>query len=144
MKIKSVFDEGGRIPIKYTCDGMNINPPLEFLEVPKEAKSLALIVDDPDSPSGIFTHWIIWNLPPATRAIKESSVPSSSVEGTNDFVRAGYGGPCPRSGTHRYMFRLFALDRLLNLPPGSEKDDFEKAMKGHVIQRAVLTGVYSR
>jgi hypothetical protein len=143
MKIKGVFKDNERIPSKYTCDGKNINPPLEFTDVPKNTKSLVLIVDDPDSPSGVFTHWILWNILPGTKSIKENSVPTGAEEGTNDFGNVGYGGPCPHSGTHRYKFALYALDTKLNFSNGT-KDSLEKAMKGHIIDKAILTGIYSR
>lgn len=144
MKIKSVFEDGERIPAKYTCDGMNVSPPLEFIGVPKDAKSLILVVDDLDSPSKIWSHWVLWNIPSGTIFIRENSVPKGAVEGTNDFGNIGYGGPCPHSGTHRYQFKLFALDVLLNLASGSPKSEVESAMKGKIIASAVLTGVYSR
>lgn len=144
MKIKSVFNDKERIPSRYTCDGKNINPPLEFIDVPKNAKSLVLTADDPDSPSGIFTHWIVWNIPPNTRSIKENSVPAGAKEGMNDFGNVGYGGPCPHSGTHRYRFALYALDAELNSSREMTKNNVENAMKGHIIDRAILTGLYSR
>ncbi len=144
MKIKGVFNDGERIPSRYTCDGTDVNPTLDFIDVPKNAKSLVLIVDDPDSPSKIFAHWILWNISPNTKSIKENSMPKGAREGLNDFGNVGYGGPCPHSGEHRYAFKLFALDIELNLPRGSKKNDLEKAIKVHVIDKAILIGTYSK
>lgn len=144
MKIKSIFDDGERIPSKYTCDGKDVNPPLEFLDIPKNAKSLALIVDDPDSPAKIWTHWILWNISPHIKNIKENSAPLGAREGMNGFGNVGYGGPCPHSGEHRYQFKLFALDAELNLPNGSKKNEVERVMKGHIVDKVILTGVYSK
>ena len=144
MEIKSVFREGEMIPEKYTCDGEDANPPLEFSGIPKGTKILALITDDPDSPSGVFTHWIIWNISPDNKAIKENSLPRGSVQGLNDFGQAEYGGPCPHQGIHRYRFRVFALDIKLDLPLGSTKENLESAMKEHVLAQAVLMGRYGR
>jgi Raf kinase inhibitor-like YbhB/YbcL family protein len=144
MKIKSVFNDNERIPPKYTCDGKDVNPPLEFIDVPKNAKSLLLIVDDPDSPSGIFTHWVLWNIPSNTKSIKENSVPAGAREGTNDFGNVEYGGPCPHSGTHRYMFKIYALDIELNSSEGLTKKSIENATKEHIIDKAILTGLYSK
>lgn len=144
MKIKSVFDNNERIPVEYTCDGKNVNPPLEFFDVPKNTKSLVLIVDDPDSPTKVWNHWMLGNIPANTMKISENSVPKGSREGMNDFRKIEYGGPCPHSGIHRYQFKLFALDRVLDLVSGFSKKDAETAIKGHIIERAVLTGIYSR
>ena len=144
MKItSSAFREGGNIPSKFTCDGGDTRPPLQIAEVPSGAKSLALVVDDPDAPSGLFTHWIVWNISPQTNAIAEESAPKG-VHGTNDFGKSGYGGPCPPSGTHRYYFRIFALDRELNLPSGAKRSQLDAAMKGHVVAQGELMGRYSR
>lgn len=144
MKIKSVFNEGEKIPSKYTCDGINVNPPLEFIDVPKNAKSLVLIVDDPDSPSKIFTHWILWNIPSDTKGIKENSVPKEAREGTNDFGNIGYGGPCPHIGEHRYRFRLFALNDTIETPIGSGKNQIEAAIKRYIIDKAIIIGLYHK
>jgi len=144
MKIKSVFENGQRIPQKYTCDGKNINPPLEFIDVPNNAKSLALIVDDPDSPSKVWSHWVMWGIPAGIRKISENSVPANAVEGVNDFGNVGYGGPCPHSGTHRYQFKLYALNVELNSSKEMTKDNLENAIKVHIIDKAILTGFYSR
>jgi Raf kinase inhibitor-like YbhB/YbcL family protein len=144
MKItSSVFQEGATIPAKFTCDGADTNPALQIADVPAGAKSLALIVDDPDAPSGLFTHWTVWNIPPQASAIGEGSTPKG-VQGTNDFGKSGYGGPCPPSGTHRYYFKVFALDRELDLPFGAKRGQLDAAMKGHVLAQGELMGRYSR
>ena len=122
MKItSSAFQEGGNIPSKFTCDGGDSSPPLQIAEIPSSAKSLALVVDDPDAPSGLFTHWIVWNISPQTNGIAEGSTPKG-VQGTNDFGKAGYGGPCPPSGTHRYYVKIFALDRRAGFAPWHEAE----------------------
>ena len=144
MKVtSSAFQEGGSIPQKFTCDGANSSPPLQIAEIPSTAKSLALIVDDPDAPSGLFTHWIVWNISPQTNAVAEGSAPKG-VQGANDFAKSGYGGPCPPSGTHRYYFKVFALDRELNLPSGAKRSQLDAAMKGHVVAQGELIGRYAR
>jgi Raf kinase inhibitor-like YbhB/YbcL family protein len=144
MKItSSAFQQGGNIPSKFSCDGANTNPPLQISDAPREVKSLVLIVDDPDAPSGLFTHWAIWNISPQTSTIAEGSTPKG-VQATNDFGRSGYGGPCPPSGTHRYYFKIFALDRELDLPFGAKRSQLDAAMKGHVMAQGELMGRYSR
>ena len=144
MKItSSAFQEGANIPSKFTCDGENTSPPLQIADIPSEAKSLVLVVDDPDAPSGLFTHWTVWNIPPQTSAVGEGSAPKG-VQGTNDFGKSGYGGPCPPSGTHRYYFKIFALDRELDLPFGAKRGQLDAAMKGHVVAQGELMGRYSR
>ncbi len=137
----SAFEEGGMIPARYTCDGENINPPIDIGGVPEEAKSLVIIVDDPDAPSGDWVHWLVWNIP-VTHHIKEDHVPGTV--GLNDFNRKQYGGPCPPSGTHRYFFKFYALDSILDLPAGTRKNQLEKAMSEHIIGFGELTGTYSR
>lgn len=132
------------IPIKYTCDGQDINPPLEISGVPEKAESLALIVDDPDAPNGDWVHWVLWNIPPDTLKIKESSVPQGAIEGTNDFNHTRYGGPCPPKGTHHYYFKLYALDTVLDLDSSKTKKDLLKAVEGHIIAQAELVGLYQR
>jgi Raf kinase inhibitor-like YbhB/YbcL family protein len=145
MRIKTTaFQEGGNIPSKFTCDGADANPPLRFEGVPAEAKSLALIVDDPDAPGGLFTHWLVWNIDPKTTAVEENGAPSNSVQGKNDFGKSGYGGPCPPSGTHRYFFKIFALDRQLDLAAGSKRAQLDAQMRGHIIAQGELMGRYSR
>jgi Raf kinase inhibitor-like YbhB/YbcL family protein len=144
MKItSSAFQEGGKIPSKFTCDGSDNSPPLQITGVPSEAKSLVLLADDPDAPSGLFTHWLVWNVPPQTNSIAEGSAPKG-VHGTNDFGKSGYGGPCPPPGTHRYSFKIFALDRELDLRSGSKRSQVDAAMKGHVIAKGELVGRYAR
>ena len=145
MKItSSAFQEGGNIPSKFTCDGADVNPALRFEGAPAEAKSLGLIVDDPDAPVGLFTHWLIWNIDPKTTEIAENSAPAKAVQGTNDFPKTGYGGPCPPSGTHRYYFKIFALDQMLDLKAGAKRAEVDAAMRGHVIGQGELMGRYSR
>jgi Raf kinase inhibitor-like YbhB/YbcL family protein len=144
MKItSSAFQQGGNIPTKFTCDGEDMSPPLQMTGVPAEAKSLALVADDPDAPGGLFTHWLIWNIPPQTNSIAEGSAPKG-VQGTNDFGKSGYGAPCPPSGMHRYFFRVFALDRELDLRSGAKRSQLDAAMKGHVIEQGELIGRYGR
>lgn len=139
----SAFNVGESIPSRYTCDGENVSPPLEVDQIPVGAKSLALIVDDPDAPAGDWVHWVVWNIPVQKRVvINEGAKPGR--KGVNDFQQRGYGGPCPPSGTHHYHFRFYALDTLLPLPSNSTKADLEKAMQGHVMAKGELTGVYSR
>ena len=142
--ISTAFEPNQPIPAKYTCDGANHHPPLTFSQVPEEARSLALVVEDPDAPRKVFTHWLIYNIPPSTQHIPEHEIPLSSTEGANDFGKRGYGGPCPPSGTHRYIFKLFALDTGLALPEGARKEDVLAKMKGHVIATAELVGTYKR
>ena len=144
MKItSSAFHEGGNIPSKFTCDGSDTNPALQITGIPSEAKSLVLIADDPDAPGGLFTHWLVWNIPPQTNSIAEGSAPKG-VHGTNDFGKSGYRGPCPPPGTHRYSFKIFALDRELDLRAGAKRSQVDAAMKGHVIAQGELMGRYAR
>ena len=144
MKVtSSAFQQGANIPSKFSCDGPNTSPPLQISDVPTEAKSLVLIVDDPDAPSGLFTHLVVWNISPQATTIAEGSTPKG-VQGTNDFGKSGYGGPCPPSGTHRYYFKVFALDRELDLPVGAKRSQLDSAIKGHVIAQGELMGRYSR
>lgn len=145
MKISSpIFKEGEAIPLKYTCDGDDFNPALEISGMPQGTESLALLMDDPDSPSGNFVHWIVWNIRAEEAAIKENATPESAAEGVNGFGRVGYGGPCPHSGTHRYFFRLYALDNMLDLLPGANAAALKQAMEGHVLAEAELMGRYMR
>jgi len=139
----SAFQTGGDIPAKFTCNGANVNPELKINGVPNGAKSLVLIVDDPDAPRGLFTHWILWNIDPKTTDIGENSVPAGGVQGTNDFGKRNYGGPCPPSGTHRYFFKIFALDSKLDLKPSAGRAELDGAMKDHVLTKAELIGRYS-
>ena len=145
MQIASdAFDNKHNIPAKFTCDGEDINPPLDFSEVPDEAKSLVLINDDPDAPEQTWVHWIVWNIDPSTEYIEENSIPAGSVEGVTSFGKRGYGGPCPPSGEHRYFFKLYALDIELDLPEDADKAELEEAMDGHIIDEAEFIGLYSR
>ena len=139
----SSFQAGGDIPAKFTCDGTNVSPALQLGGVPNEAKSLVLIVDDPDAPRGLFTHWIIWNIDPKTTRVAENSAPAAGVQGTNDFGKRNYGGPCPPSGTHRYFFKIFALDTKLELKPNARRAELDAAMRGHVLAQGELMGRYS-
>lgn len=123
---------------------MGKNPPLEFRDVPGDAKSLVLIVDDPDAPMKTWIHWTIWNIDPKTMEISENSSPKDAVEGITSSGRRGYNGPCPPSGTHRYFFKLFALDKMLELNPNSLAGDIENTIKGHVMQKAELIGLYKK
>ncbi|RME55242.1 YbhB/YbcL family Raf kinase inhibitor-like protein [Candidatus Woesearchaeota archaeon] len=143
MKITSpVFENNGDIPSKYTCDGKDVNPELVIEDVPENAKTLALIVDDPDAPAGTWVHWVVWNIPKDIGKIEEDSVPG--IEGMNDFRKNSYGGPCPPSGKHRYYFKLYALDAMLNLDASATKKDLELAMQGHILAKAEIVGLYSR
>jgi len=145
MKITSTaFSDNGRVPEKYTCDGDNINPPVKFEEIPEGTKSLALLYEDPDAPMGTWIHWVVWNINPENPEILENSVPKDAELGKNDFGETSYGGPCPPSGTHRYVFKGYALDTMLQLPPGSLKKDLKAAIYGHVLAEAILTGNYSK
>lgn len=144
MKItSSAFREGESIPSRFTCDGGNTSPPLEISDVPSGAKSVVLIADDPDAPGGLFTHWLVWNILPQSNSIAEGSAPKG-LQGTNDFGKSGYGAPCPPSGMHRYYFRVFALDRELDLRSGAKRNQLDAAMKGHVIAQGELIGRYAR
>jgi hypothetical protein len=144
MKLSSTaFENGNPIPTEYTCDGADVSPPLAFADVPATARSLALIMDDPDAPMGLWIHWLVWNIPPSTAAIaKGQKIPWT--QGTTSWNRPGYGGPCPPSGTHRYFFKLYALDIMLELKTGAQKKELEAAMQGHMIASAELMGRYRR
>lgn len=150
MELKSqAFNPGDMIPSKYTCDGPDISPPLTWSELPAGTMSFALISDDPDAPVGTWVHWVMWNIPASARSLDENvaktaSLPNGAKQGTTDFRRIGYGGPCPPSGTHRYFFKLYALDTTLNLPASTTKKDLEKAMHGHILAQAELMGKYRR
>jgi Raf kinase inhibitor-like YbhB/YbcL family protein len=140
----AAFSHKGMIPSKHTCDGADVNPPLSFDNIPEMSKSLALIVDDPDAPMGTWVHWVVWNIGSGTKEIPEKSVPEGALQGTNDFRKQSYGGPCPPSGTHRYFFKLYALDASLALKAGVTKTQLEEAMKGHILAQAELVGLYRR
>jgi hypothetical protein len=142
--VSTAFRDNSFIPSKYTCDGSDINPPLTIGNVPAGTKSMALIADDPDAPMGTWVHWLVWNISPDIKEIKENDSLRGAAFGLNDFKKTSYGGPCPPSGTHRYFFKLYALDTALNLPSGAKKTDIEKAMKGHTLAQTQLIGLYKR
>lgn len=150
IKMKSTaFGEGGMIPKKYTCDGEDVSPPLSWGPVPGGTKSLALICDDPDAPMGTWVHWVLFNLPPNIQELPENIPPQKMLEngakhGITDFRRLGYGGPCPPGGTHRYYFKLYALDTEINLDAGITKKQLLKAMEGHILAEGQLMGKYKR
>lgn len=145
MKLRSsAFEHNQSIPPKYTCTGEDVNPPLEIQDTPRNTESLVLIVDDPDAPSKAWVHWVIFNIDPSTTSIEENSSPTPAVLGQNDFGKTGYGGPCPPSGTHRYFFKLYALDTKLDLDDTATKQNVGEAMKGHVLDQAELIGLYNK
>lgn len=138
------FGQNELIPKKYTCDGEDVSPPLKFLDVPRDAKSLVLINDDPDAANGTWVHWTVWNIPPDTRELVEGSVPAGAVEGVTSWGEVGFRGSCPPSGMHHYFFKLYALDTKLNLPPETQAAQLEKAMARHILASAELVGLYER
>ena len=145
----SAFEEGGMIPRKYTCDGADVSPPLAWTGIPEGAKTIALINDDPDAPMGTWVHWVLFNLPARIQEIHEAipaekELTNGARQGRNDFRKIGYGGPCPPGGTHRYYFKLYALDTVLNLPAGATKAELLKAMEGHILEEGQLMGRYKR
>lgn len=137
----TVFSHKGHIPSEYTCDGKDINPPLEVENIPEGTKSLALIMEDPDAPRGTFDHWLVWNISP-NEAIAEQTNPG--ISGINDFGKTGYGGPCPPSGVHRYFFKVYALDTKLELLAGADKKTLLEAMNGHILSEGEMMGLYQR
>jgi Raf kinase inhibitor-like YbhB/YbcL family protein len=142
MHISSTsFDPNGLIPVKYTCDGENISPPLDINNIPEEAISLAIMADDPDAPVGTWVHWIVWNIP-VTHHIRENEI--HGTEGINDFQLHHYCGPCPPGGTHRYFFKVYALDTILALSASTNKKQLEKAMSEHIIAFGELIALYKR
>lgn len=150
LEIKSpAFEQGGMIPKLYTCDGKDVSPPLTWSAVPAGTKSLALICDDPDAPMGTWVHWVLFNIPSGMKALPENMPSHKELEtgarqGINDSRKVGYGGPCPPSGTHRYYFKLYALDTEINLEPGITKAQLLKAMEGHIVAEGQLMGRYKR
>jgi Raf kinase inhibitor-like YbhB/YbcL family protein len=146
----SAFAHQASIPKVYTCDGADISPPLTWTDPPAGTVSVALICDDPDAPVGTWVHWVLYNVPAATRALPErlptnETLPDGSKQGMTDFRRIGYGGPCPPKGpAHRYFFKLYALDATLTLPPKATKSQVERAMEGHMLANAQLIGRYQR
>lgn len=150
MRVTSpVFEENGTLPIAHTCDGAGINPPLIFADVPEGARSLALIVDDPDvprnlRPDGLFVHWALWNIDPAIMGIEKNSVPQGAIEGLTTRGVPGFVPACPPDREHRYFFKLYALDTFLNLPGTAGKDELEKSMQDHILATATLMARYDR
>jgi Raf kinase inhibitor-like YbhB/YbcL family protein len=147
--ISPAFDEGGIIPEKYTCDGADLSPPLKWDSLPEGTKSLALICDDPDAPMGTWVHWVYYDIPVSTQGVPENVGGDDrpgigGTQGINDFRRIGYGGPCPPGGTHRYYFKLYAIDTLLNLSPGATQKQLVNAMEHHIVGRVQLMGKYRR
>lgn len=143
------FQDGGPIPVLHTCDGDGVSPPLIWSGAPASTETLALIGEDPDAPSGTFTHWLIYNIPATATELHERIPPEANLgegiqQGTNDFRGPGYGPPCPPTGTHRYVFTLYALDARLSLKPGASRADLLDAIKGHVVAQGRLTGTYTR
>jgi len=145
----TAFAHGESIPRKYTCDGEDISPPLLWGDPPQGTQSFALIADDPDAPMGTWVHWVLYNLSAESRALPEAvppdaDLPDGSRHGQNSWGRLGYGGPCPPSGTHRYFFKLYALDRVLDLAAGASKEQLLQAMEGHILAQTELMGLYTR
>lgn len=142
------FDAGGSIPREHTCDGADRSPPLRWGDPPDGTRAFALVVDDPDAPRGTWVHWLGWDIPATARGLPEGVGPEAQelVQGTNDFKKIGYGGPCPPPGhgAHRYFFRLYALDRPLALPRGASRAELDRAMRGHVLAQAEWMGKYWR
>jgi Raf kinase inhibitor-like YbhB/YbcL family protein len=137
----TAFSHNGHIPPLYTCEGKNINPQLEIKNIPGDTRTIALIMEDPDAPSGVFDHWIVWNIPPADTILENSN---PGISGTTSFGSIGYGGPCPPSGQHRYFIKVFALDDSLDLPAGSGKQELLAAMEGHILAAGELMGLYEK
>ncbi len=150
IEVKSAaFQDGGMIPKRYTCDGQDISPPLAWSGLPADAKSIALIMDDPDAPMGTWVHWVLFNIPPGTKELTEKvpgtpSLSNGAKHGMNSWPRLGYGGPCPPRGTHRYYFKLYALDAVLDLQSGATKAQLLKAIQGHVLAEGQVMGKYTR
>ena len=150
MEIKSSeFKEGSSIPSKYTCDNIDVSPPLEWSQVPAGVKTFALICDDPDAPGATWVHWVIFNIPGNLRELSENipateTLRNGAIQGKNDFGKIGYGGPCPPGGTHRYYFKLYALDTDLDSKPGITKKDLLKAIEGHILDEVHLMGRYRK
>jgi Raf kinase inhibitor-like YbhB/YbcL family protein len=149
LELSSPVIRNQSIPQHYTCDGDNVSPPLRWGNVPAGTQSLVLIADDPDAPGGTFTHWVMYNIPPHLQELPEDvrrdeALPSGARQGMNDFGRIGYGGPCPPGGTHRYFFKLYALDTRLELAPGASRDTVLDAIQGHLLAETEIVGRYSR
>ncbi len=145
----SAFDQGGPIPSKYTCDGANVSPPLRWTGVPEGTVSIAIISDDPDAPMGTWVHWVLYNLPGQTKELAQDfppdeTLPDGTRQGITDFGSTGYGGPCPPSGTHRYFFKIYAMDNKIDIVSVINKKDLVKAMEGHILAQGQLMGKYKR
>jgi Raf kinase inhibitor-like YbhB/YbcL family protein len=145
----NAFNEGELIPLKYTCDGNDISPPLQWSQPPKETKSMVLICDDPDAPVGTWVHWVLYGLSPDTQELpegisNEKEVLGGAKHGVNDFRKYGYGGPCPPGGTHRYFFKLYAVDKAIEIEAGATKDEILNAINGYILAEGQLMGLYSR
>lgn len=145
----NAFKEGEAIPRQYTCDGVNVSPSLEWSGVPKNAKTIAIIADDPDAPSGTWVHWVLYNLPADVIGLVENlpareNLRAGGFQGKSDFGKIGYGGPCPPSGSHRYFFKIYAVDSELPLKAGATKAEVEKALEGHIVGQTQLMGTYAR
>lgn len=142
------FKDGGAIPAKYSCDGEGVSPPLAWTGVPAGAQALALIVEDPDAPSGVFTHWVVFNIPPTADGLSENAshegMPAGAKQGRNSMGRTGWFGPCPPSGAHHYVFHLYAVNVAFELKAGAERSDVDNVTRGHVLAEAKLTGLYTR
>jgi Raf kinase inhibitor-like YbhB/YbcL family protein len=142
LTVQSVaFANNGHIPPKYTCEGENVNPPIEISDLPEETKTLAIILEDPDAPGGDFTHWLLWNVSP-TEEIAENT--NQGITGINDFGKTGYGGPCPPTGAHHYYFKIFALDKELNISAGENKAALLASMNGHILATGELVGRFKK
>lgn len=143
MRISSpAFEENQMIPAIYTCDSDNVNPPLIISDIPEEAQSLAIIMDDPDAPGGTFTHWLMWNIPPQTKMIEENDWPQGAEQGINDGRDLGYMGPCPPTGIHHYHFRIYALSKRLDLKGEINRKELEREIENNLIEKAELVGIY--
>ena len=143
------FQDGQPIPTRYTCDGENISVPLQWSDAPANSRTFALIVDDPDAPSGTYTHWVLYNMPATVHSLAEhvstqATLADGSMNGMNSARKSGYTGPCPPGGTHHYHFKLYALDATLTLKPGATKDQLSSAMQGHIVAQTELIGTYRR
>lgn len=144
MKLTSAFNNNENIPSEYTCDGKDMAPILKISDVPQDSKSLALIVDDPDAPMGTWVHWVVYNIPANATEIDANKLPAGTKQGMTDFGKIGWGGPCPPNGTHRYFFKVYALDEKTNLAGGLTKSQLESAIRKNVIEKAELVGLYKR
>jgi Raf kinase inhibitor-like YbhB/YbcL family protein len=145
LKLSSpAFSDKGTIPVDYSCQGLDMSPPLNIAGIPLHARSLALVMDDPDATMGTWVHWVVFNISSRTESIPEGSPPAEALVGRNSWGNNSYGGPCPPSGTHRYLFKLYALDTMLDLKSSATRSDVEKAMEGHVLAQTTLVGLYKR